>query len=140
MQKGFNVKSPDTSNYYLRLNINYVEVPLLFKFTFGGEKIKGFFEIGNYFGYWVGAKSKKRLGSSTSEENEKVTFDKAIFDRYDIGLGFGGGVSYNTGAGKLLLDLRYYLGVVSIENLDNNLCANRTLGVSFIYLFNLKKN
>jgi len=139
MQKGFKMISTEEKNVFYKLNTNYFEIPAMFKFSFGSEKIKGFFDIGPYFAYWASAKNKYRDDPDENVQQEDYTFDNDDDMRLDVGLGFGGGVSYKLGPGKIVLDLRYDLGFLNIVQDPDDPCANRTFGISVMYLFNLKK-
>jgi len=101
----------------LRLQLNYVNIPLLFQYMYDN----GFrMQAGPQFGILASAKS----GS---------TDVKSDYKSYDVG--FSVGVSYvkpSTGFGY---DLRYNHGFTNINENDASKSFNRGIQVGFFYLF-----
>ncbi|PWT74829.1 MAG: hypothetical protein C5B59_10285 [Bacteroidetes bacterium] len=95
---------------------NYIQVPLMAHFSFGGKKMRGFLNLGGYGAYWVSATVQgtepnilNPVDSSftTSQQpvndfslskpysfNEKYTFDSRKDCRWEWGLLAGVGLSY----------------------------------------------
>lgn len=95
-------------------NLNdYVQLPLMGHFMFGGNRLKGFLNAGLYAGYWVSATVNGKMpnilniandGTATSSiynyenpysYNEKYTFSDRKDNRFEAGWIGGLGVSYN---------------------------------------------
>lgn len=88
---------------------HYLELPIMARFSFGSQKIRGFLHAGGYVGYWMNSRVKGVERSLTynpdkqiddEEANELYAYDKPYdFDsrrdnRFDAGLVGGIGVSY----------------------------------------------
>lgn len=139
-QKGFKVEESDGGvNMELVRKASYLEVPVLAKFTFGSEALRGFATMGPYAGYWLGGNESFRVNST--EINEDVDFDNEDYNRLDVGGSFGVGMAYQLGAGALNLDVRYSLGLSDVNKYDSNgrdgepKLTNRVFGISLAYLF-----
>jgi hypothetical protein len=85
----------DSENRY-----NYLEVPVLFRLSFG-ETLGGYINAGPTFSYWLGGKMDTEDINFSEIDEEK---------RWEIGGAIGGGVKLNTGIGSFLIDLRYTRG------------------------------
>ena len=117
----------DLANSTTKLNLNYINVPILFQYMWDN----GFrLQAGPQAGLLISAKSK----------NNDINVD--IKDNYkplDLGVSFGAGYIHpSTGLG---IDLRYNLGLTDInENIDVK-STNRGFQLSLFYIFghNAKK-
>ncbi|MBI1286011.1 MAG: outer membrane beta-barrel protein [Flavobacteriales bacterium] len=147
IRKGGKTVSKNTSDY-TQVAANYLEVPILAKAQFGGEKFKGFVVLGPYAGYWIGGKTK----SSTlgTESNESIKFDNDISDdgyrqnRIDFGLDGGVGMQYAFGRSMLILDARYGFGLSDMNRYKTEpdgykKQSNRSMQLSLGYAFRLSK-
>ncbi len=132
IQKGYIIEAKSNKNVFSKFNKNYVEVPLMFKFSYGGSKVKGFFDFGPYTSVGLDGKFTHR-----DDPNDPITEESGSYHPFDIGISFGGGVSYCVGKDKLVLDLRFDLGFVNQDFADP--LANRTAGISLTYLFYIKE-
>ena len=150
-QKGFKEKEENGDDSY-SVTTNYIDLPILVRASFG-DAIKGYFNAGPTFGYWLGGqvkyveegeseKSKIVFAENESEVDEDDTFyPKEYFNRMEIGAAIGGGVMFDTGNGNLLLDVRYNAGLTNIvdkdllESNDIKKQKNAGLSLSVIYLF-----
>lgn len=126
--------------YSLTFRMNYLEVPLLFKLSFGSGNIKGFVNAGPYFSYWVSGATVERYGSSKSVYRfESEDFEGS--NRFDVGFNLGGGVAISLGVGELILEPRYGLGFIDINDWDGNkpddvrANLNSVFSLSASYLF-----
>ncbi|MEJ8800653.1 porin family protein [Pontibacter sp. H249] len=133
VQKGYKIGEDDA---YLKGKLNYIEVPVLAKITFGGEQVRGFVTGGPTLGYWTGGKSTAKFGSM--EASEDYEFDDSD-NRLELGASFGVGTAFKVGPGELNLDVRYGLGFTGLSETEGNdpKTRNRVFGVSLAYLFNL---
>jgi hypothetical protein len=100
-QKGYRVAN-DVSNY--RNIYNYLEMPVLAKISFGGEKVKAYVNAGPHIGYMI----NNTVRGVFSEDDFDTDFDG---NKFEYGLNFGGGL----GLGPVLFDVRYTGGLNDTE-------------------------
>lgn len=92
---------------------NYVQLPLMGHFMFGGKKLQGFLNVGVYAGYWLSSRVKGVMpnilditNNDTASNsiydyqnphnyNEKYTFDNRKDNRIEAGWTGGLGVAYD---------------------------------------------
>jgi hypothetical protein len=128
-QKGYTITTSETfgsatANYSETLTLNYLELPVMAKYTFG----KFYANAGLFFGYGVGGSHKGEVtfGADTEKYSGKVIFESEP-DNYDgddwfvdtpfeMGIGLGGGYKL----GKVMLDIRYGIGLTSIYSQKDN--------------------
>lgn len=146
------------------VTLNYFEIPLLAKITFGNE-YKYFFSLGPYFGYAINGKymydpgynssfQSKTTGKINFEELTKESWEKGqphdphYHNQMDLGLYIGTGIIKKIGPGKLELDLRFGFGFIDFYKTKNfdylpddyKPFYNRNLNISFAYYLPLGKN
>ena len=119
MQKNHTVQRSQVSVQYKYTN-NYLVLPVMASFSFGGQKLRGFCNLGVYGGYWL---SSHREGIDyNSFQNlsygfsEKMDIDSDHDQRLDCGLLGGIGMEYRF-AKKwgAQVEVRYYYSVTSVE-------------------------
>ena len=135
--------------------LNYIEVPVLLKASFGPSEVQFYLNAGPYWGHWLGGKSKYKLSVVETDKdpvdfkvNSDIDFEKdwpegSIANRTDFGIIFGGGFAYESGPGKILIDFRYSSSLRDLstwEDLnakpeDHKELRNRVFGISFAYIF-----
>ena len=110
------------------LSLNYLEIPILARFSFGGENFKAYINIGPSISFGLGGKYKTEgsLAGVSFNKDSKVKFGKEpanytgddfyVDNSLDFGAQAGGGVLYKVGFGFLNLDLRYGLGLANLED------------------------
>ncbi|MFD2999597.1 porin family protein [Pontibacter toksunensis] len=151
-QKGYETHQPSvagdpTGDISSKLRMNYLEVPVMARISFGGENFKSFVTAGPSAGYWMNGKSW--FSFAGREEEKSYEFQDRYVDsmkdnRLDISANVGVGVAYNVGAGALNLDIRYGFGLSGISKYENDRpsdepkVGHRTFGVSLAYLFLVK--
>lgn len=141
-----------------KISMNYIEMPVLVKATFG-ESTKFFFTAGPSLGIGVGGKfeakftisegsnqisetydGKVKFGETPQDDDEEL--DALYFDnRLDFGVQLGAGVTI---ADKVMIDLRYGLGLSrlndKIEDFDfDNKAQNRVIQLTVGVPIRLKK-
>ena len=106
MQKGFKAEDFDIVDENGTITIgeatatlNYLELPLLVKFNFGGEDVKMFVMAGPSVGYLLSGKYE----FDGVEQDEDYDF----VNRLDVGAQLGAGVHL----GPVVVDVRYMLGL-----------------------------
>jgi hypothetical protein len=128
VQKGYRATIANwAGNADARIRFNYLEVPVLGQFALGTEKFKFYVNAGPSFAYGLGGQHEvlSNAGALSSTREGRIIFrkrpdivagndeyyDPKYFNRFDVGVQFGGGVGLSTGPGILLLDVRYGLGL-----------------------------
>lgn len=102
---------------------SYFQVPLMGHFSFGGEKLRGFINLGGYGGYWL--KSKREgvnlnvFGEGAEQiypYEERYEFDSRKDRRLEFGLVGGLGVQYNLSENvALFAEGRYYYSLSDMQ-------------------------
>lgn len=77
----------------------YLQLPVMGHFSFGGDRLRGFFNAGAYVGAWIEGAVQGGLLDSTSEkfviiERQDYEFNKERDNRFDWGVVSGLGVEY----------------------------------------------
>ncbi len=106
--------SPEITTQPLRVNLDYLEIPVLVKYTLGSEnRMRPIFYIGPAMGI--------KLNSYASMNGEDYKLADDGFKGTDFGLIFGLGGSLKRGSDhEMTLEVRYNLGLSSIDNTEEN--------------------
>lgn len=105
IQKGFKRERTHTySGVYTDERDNYLQLPLLARFSFGGTRLRGFVSVGGYMGYWIYSHWKGydipvdyELYEGyvyTAPFDERRQFNSTRDNRFEAGLAGGLGISY----------------------------------------------
>lgn len=90
--------------------IRYLDVPLLFDYMFGNDKIQGFIGAGPYFAYALNGNLRTRLNLvvDVNLSNTELDLNKEMFDRTEFGAVLHSGIiiPVNSRAG-FVADVRY---------------------------------
>ena len=130
---------PSEGAYYLIYDnwdetLNYLELPLLFKYTFIGGTYGFYVLAGPTFSFGVSGEINFKLTDSFGDErfgpgdptyNDIIgvneTFDPEFgnsssdfYKAFDLGAAFGGGLYIEAGPGNIIIDARYGLGLSNI--------------------------
>jgi hypothetical protein len=93
------------------IKLDYIEVPVLVKLTFGSTEFKPYVFAGPNIAMLLSAKSKVEMGGQSQENDFKDNVKST-----DLGLDVGAGVSYWLKADMgLYLDARYSLGLTNLS-------------------------
>lgn len=119
-QKNYRMKRPVAGTTDYKYINNYLQLPVMASFSFGGEKIRGFFNGGIYTGYWLNSSRKGTDYNSFSDLHydfsEKVEFNKDRDQRWDFGFVGGAGLEYRFAKHwAAQVELRYYHSTVSVQ-------------------------
>lgn len=107
-QKGAKAHDED---WELGFNLSYFEIPVLAKIIIPTKgNIKPSLFAGPAIALKLSGNSRVKWDGEEDEEN--------IEDGTDFGLIFGGGVDFGVGQGKLMIDIRYTLGLSQIGEID----------------------
>lgn len=134
IQKGAYQVPKDVNPHKYWLNLNYIELPVLYKFMPAGNRFA--FEVGPTFGYLINYKEKSELGD---------IYDPIKFRKYEVAA--LAGINYRLGKGGLWLNLRAIQSVVAVRKHQGDATFrlnrgqyNTTVLVSFKYTFPPKAN
>jgi len=123
----------------------YLQVPLMARFSFGGQQVRGFVNAGVYAGYWLTGRYKGSqfniVMAETYPVDEAYIFQKEKDQRWDFGLAGGIGIEYRFLAHWAVhIEGRCYYSFVSTVKpymliKDNRF--NTTIGINagFTYIF-----
>lgn len=139
IQKGTRSDADDVEN-----RVNYIHLPIMVKYYFNTDgNIKPYINAGPYFGYWVGGELDIN-GFGFEYGNDFGLFDLSWdnFNRFEFGLGIGGGATYEIGNGFLYGDLRYQFAFTETVDEDDaggdiENTSNRVFTISVGYAINL---
>ncbi len=99
---------------------DYLLLPVMASFRFGGEKLKGFCNLGVFGGYWLHSNIEggqvQYFSSKNYEFSQKVEFNDDRDQRWDYGLVGGIGIEYQIFKHwAAQAELRYYYSTSSIQ-------------------------
>lgn len=115
--KGTAIKSGATKNRY---NLNYLEVPVLAKYSLGPVYVNGGPSVGVLLG---------------KDNNLKALYGN--FKKIDLGVQLGAGLALPAGSGKVIVDGRYTQGLSNISAVKGTNIRNRGFAVSLGYAISL---
>ena len=107
----------------LTITLDYIEVPLLLKLIIPveGSKIRPSIFAGPAVGFNTTAKIKVEFDGESAEEDIKEDVTST-----DFGLVFGGGLGFMIGKNELGFDIRYILGLSSIDDSSDEIDLKNT--------------
>ena len=99
---------------------SYLQLPVMASFSFGGQKVRGFLNLGVYGGYWLSSRLKGSYLNSFSHEASKVDesaeFNDERDQRLDFGLTGGIGVEYRFARQWVAqIETRLYYSTISTQ-------------------------
>lgn len=124
-------------DYEQNQKVNYIQLPLLIKYEFTGNKLRPYIQAGFYQSILSNATKEVTIkgidnasGGVNEFENEPITIGATdLFAKYHYGLIGGGGVYYNVGNVRLNLDIQYQYGLSNISSVENRYSSDRLNGV-----------
>ena len=138
IQKGYYHKI--CNDIYDKLEASYIEIPVMFDYTFifpSLQNFKGHLNAGFYAAYWMSGEYKMKGFDETSEDFD---FNASEASRFDFGPNAGGRIEYILKNGSLSLDFRYEIGVLDLQKQINDNTANTNrafiIGISYLKLLN----
>ena len=144
-QKNYRVHRILLNEIDVRYRHDYLLLPVTAVFSFGGEKLRGFCNLGVYGGYWLAC---HREGSdfnvfdeSKYDFSESLKFVPEVDQRWDFGPVGGLGVQYRIASHwAVQAEARYYYSVVSttrqymrVKDYRYHNTAAVQLGVQYIF-------
>ncbi|MCU0344171.1 MAG: PorT family protein [Ignavibacterium sp.] len=118
----------------LTYTLDYIEIPVLFKFLIPiqGSGVKPAIFAGPFLGINTTAKVKAEYQGESQEEDIEDTKST------EFGLQFGGGIGFPIGKGELGVDIRYILGLSTIDDSAAEAdVKNNLINVNLYYSFSL---
>ena len=117
--------------------LNYLEIPILARITLTEGPTQIFINAGPSIGLGLSGTVKAEAGGQ--EEEDDIDFDEDGISSLDLGLAVCAGVQLEVGPGQLFFDLRYLLGLASLDDSepeDEQIdIFNRGIGASVGFLF-----
>lgn len=138
--KGYKTDMATDSSYFRSyIKLNYIEIPILLKASFGNPQgIQAFALAGPNFSFLTSGKSSYEYsyfgGLSKGSGEQDI---KQYYNTFDLGLSIGGGVSYAMGMGKIFAETRYGYGLTNASKDTGSIYHNTNLQFSVGYLFAL---
>lgn len=123
------------SGYKLRLNLTYLELPLLFQIKFGENKVKGFMNVGPSIGILTGGKLVSADPDGDRDTGRLSSFYGGTENRIDIGLSLGGGVAIELGPGDLTIEPRFIIGLIDTDSDPDYTIRNFSTGIHLGYVY-----
>lgn len=128
---------------------NYLVLPVMASFSFGGEKLRGFLNLGVYGGYWLNSQvhGKATNLSIESTQNDPYKFDESIdlsgvqYQRWDFGGVAGVGIEYRINEHwATQIEARYNYSIISkkkqyqeLKDYQYNNPVSLTVGAYYIF-------
>ena len=103
----FELFGPQPSSPNAGFWLSYVELPVLLRLSFGAGSVRPYLLAGPTVGYLISAKSERY---EAGEEEDALD----LFDRTDVGVSGGGGLSVPAGVALFFVEGRYSLGLKNI--------------------------
>lgn len=124
MQKNYRQTRETLKVYDYKYVNNYLQLPVMGSFSFGGQKVRGFCNLGIYGGYWLNSSRKgfdyNALTQKGYDFTEKVEFYDDRDRRWDFGFVGGAGLEYRFASHwAAQVELRYYYNTVSTTKVND---------------------
>lgn len=107
----------DTDAPPARIEMSYIEVPVLLRAGFPGERFLPSFFLGPYVGFLLNCEMRPADGASQSCDDEDSA-QRFTPRSTDYGVLLGGGLDIAVGESTVFVDGRYTLGLMSIQGGD----------------------
>ena len=145
-QRGYTMRRSEAyaTENNLKYRDNYLVLPVMGSFSFGGNTLRGFLNAGVYGGYWINSWCKgsyQDAGEDSEPVNQKVTLYKKLYQRFDFGYAGGVGLEWRIDRHwAAQLEARYWYSVVSKKKQyqaakDYQYNTTLTLSAGVAYLF-----
>ncbi len=121
IEKGYNIhRSGFFNGVYTNIKNGYLQLPVYTHFSFGGNKLRGFLNLGAYGGYWLSSKREgvmpQFIEGTIYNFNERVPFDSRRDNRFEGGLLMGIGLQYQVAPRvQLVAEGRYYYSLTDLQ-------------------------
>ena len=126
----FNFNLSGEPSFKANLIFNSIDLSVLAKYRFGNEKLGFSILAGPSLNTLINAAFKMKAGGSSVKV--KIPFNGLGMDRLEMGAIFGTAFNYQIGPGKMILDVRYNLGLTDIFY-GTGVTRNQSIGFSLGY-------
>ena len=116
--------------------LDQADLPLLVKYEFTENKLRPYLQAGVFYSILVNASKSVKVrgtdtasGGTTTFENEPLVVGAKDLFTNNWGIVAGGGLNYNLGNVRLVLDITYHQGMSNIANVDNRFSNDRLSGI-----------
>lgn len=145
-QKGFEASWNNADSAYV-LRTNYFEVPFLLEFGVPvGKNLRIFGNAGPNASYLYNAQEEfiDKINNVITNSDYDFNTENAI-ERLDLGVNFGGGISFRINRWKIMADARYNIGLLQLIDVDSansfiqtakNKVTNISIGASYTLVGN----
>ncbi len=121
--------------YDFEQSLQYLELPLLFKYEFGSSKLQPYIQLGGYYSLLLNSTkyiSKKETGDfGTFESSIENIGSNENYIKSHIGLMAGLGITYKFKRTKIGLESNFRYGFNNITNTKNRYNNNQITGKSY---------
>ena len=124
-------------NYEQKQKTAYLDLPIILKYEFEGDKIRPYIQCGYYSAIMLDATKTVIIsgtdyasGGVNDFRNEPIVIGATdLFAKHHWGLAAGGGVNYSLGNVRLNMDVVYKIGMSNISSTKNRYGSDRLSGV-----------
>ena len=126
-------------NTRVEAQISYIDVPILAKYKFGENALKGYATVGPYLGYASKGQLKAYSDSGEPVELASTNFNFSLvnYARFEVGGVVGVGATLDIGVGEIFADARYNFGLTKLFDVPLLNSSNRGVGVNLGLLINI---
>ena len=122
-QKNYRLERPLMQTTDYKYTNNYLQLPVMASFGFGGERLRGLLNLGCYGGYWLNSSRKgydfNNFTWKSYDFTEKVGFNDERDQRWDFGFVAGAGMEYRFAEHwAAQAELRYYYSTTSVQKVE----------------------
>ena len=130
-------------------SFDYIEIPLLLKFSIKNDDFDPFLELGGYYGWMFNATCTEEAtyGGKDILDNEfSLSKNPELFNTTEMGIKIGIGATVQITQGKLFFSVRYSQGfknaLNNTQDIDDkyNTTYNRVFQITIGYLFEVRSN
>lgn len=125
-----------TMKFEQEQQLDYFDLPLLVKYEFTDGNLRPFLQAGVYYSLLVNATKGVTVsgtdvapGGTSNFENEPVVVGAKDLFTNNWGAIAGGGLNYNLGNVRVVLDISYHIGMSNIANVKNRYGNDRLSGI-----------
>jgi hypothetical protein len=134
MGKGFEVTEDGAT---LKLKLDYVEIPVLFRFNIPAQAVMPFIYGGPVVSFEASCKVEGEEDGVSVDADSDAFGDDFDTESTDFGVLFGGGLAFAAGPGDLFVEGRYNIGLKDIDTADGFEAKNRSGAVMVGYSVSL---
>ena len=110
---GLGADALDPAGTGVELSMRYIEVPILLRVGFPGDRLLVSFAAGPYLGFLTGCDVV--AGGTTRACDDAAATERFEPRSTDLGLAAGAGLDFALGRSTVFVDARYTLGILSIQ-------------------------